>query len=107
MYDSLCGNSNAYSYAWTNGDVLSYTNWGYNEPSQNGCCVLIDTNDGLWNDVQCNRLRYALCGICNTRGIKKLTQNKFGCFESHTAHKIVCAFFFIIFCVFFLFFFCV
>ena len=46
--------------------ISNYENWNDNEPSQNGCCTLIRSIDGLWNDVPCDRLRYAICGVCGT-----------------------------------------
>ena len=44
---------NAPTFAWTNGDAVTYTNWSANEP--NNCCNGEDYThtygDGTWNDL--------------------------------------------------------
>ena len=77
--DCIDSNSNI-SFSWIgNAEMeITYYNWNNNEPSNNGCCVLINDNDGTWNDVPCDRLRYAVCGICDTQSqIPSLTHNIF------------------------------
>ena len=41
-----------------------YTNWENGEPSQDGCCALLDYSNGQWRDIPCERVRYGLCSVC-------------------------------------------
>lgn len=52
-------------YNWfTSGEIFQYTNWGPNEPNNNGneSCVEINGFRGKkWNDRICTHLNFYLC----------------------------------------------
>ncbi len=52
------------NFVYPNGEPVIFTNWNAGEPNNSGDedCVEILTN-GLWNDIPCNTLRYAVYEI--------------------------------------------
>lgn len=47
-------------FKWVDNWLLSYTNWGRNEPKNNYGCVYIDV-DKKWKTAPCTNTHYALC----------------------------------------------
>ena len=74
-YNDKCGNQTFYDYKWiantqqinNDSNHSLFKNWHFEEPNLSGCCVLMLSEDGTWNDANCQRLKHAICGIC---GIK-------------------------------------
>ena len=52
------------TFAWCDGELLSYQNWAAGEPNDNGAledCGSLIKADGTWNDLRCSELHGFLC----------------------------------------------
>ncbi|KAL3837095.1 hypothetical protein ACJMK2_022476 [Sinanodonta woodiana] len=49
--------------AWSNGEKLSYENWAKGEPNNVDMenCVILRTNNSMWNDVKCTEKNGYIC----------------------------------------------
>ena len=46
-------------YKWTDGWPLSFTTWGENEPSGEGCVAM--NTDEVWDDEDCDMMKGFIC----------------------------------------------
>lgn len=51
------------TWAWTDGETNSYTNWASGEPSVAGQCAQIQKSDGKWYAADCDRSSYLACEL--------------------------------------------
>ena len=41
--------------------VVSFFNWGENQPEEDKSCAIIESESGLWSSVDCNISQHVVC----------------------------------------------
>ncbi|EYC25004.1 hypothetical protein Y032_0012g1635 [Ancylostoma ceylanicum] len=51
------------SWSWSDGSNSNYTNWAANQPNGTAACAVLNSVDGTWTGVACNKAYPYVCAI--------------------------------------------